>query len=339
MQSITVEELINYKILPFNIYTEGDKLLFSVGEVLTPGKFLQLRHIAVIYRKVEEEVPLKNKENCEMLASSVCETSYIDNQLKDSNNIDDVEFKNIVTQINKQSPLNPEIQTKLKIFYNKTVGDLSKIESENILPRMKNMRDKLLDDYFDAFDKAVYFSQLRLVGDYDTCHSINVALLAIALSKKLGKSEDFISDIILAALLHDIGKICLPQNIVNKSGVTLQEQKLYQAHTKIGYNLIKNKLGLSDKIARVALEHHEHNDGTGFPSGKSGNFISLESQIISVCNYFDNLMFNKTPIKIYNAKEALKIMLEMGSKNFAIDVLYTFIYMYNYDDTKPLEEI
>ena len=55
MQYITVEELISYKILPFNLYTSGDKILFAAGEVLTPGKFLQLRHIDVIYRKPEEK--------------------------------------------------------------------------------------------------------------------------------------------------------------------------------------------------------------------------------------------------------------------------------------------
>ena len=98
-------------------------------------------------------------------------------------------------------------------------------------------------------------------------------------------------------------------------------------------------MNVKEKIAKVALEHHERNDGTGFPYGKSGDFISKESQIISVCNYFDNLTYNKTQYKVYNAKEALRIMLEMGSKNFAIDVLYSFIYMYNYDDTENFNEM
>ena len=204
---------------------------------------------------------------------------------------------------------------------------------------MKNLRDKILHDYIEIMDNAVYSSQLRLIGEYDRSHAINVALLTNALARKLGKTEDFVSDITMAALLHDIGKSCLPKSILEKQGMTIQEQKLYQAHTKIGYNIIKNKMNLNERIAKVALEHHEKNDGTGFPLGKSGDSISVETQIVSLCNYFDNLVFNKTAHKVYNTKEALKYMLELGSKNFATDILYTFIYMYNYDDTKALDDM
>ncbi|MBQ2870361.1 HD domain-containing protein [bacterium] len=335
MQQITVEELINYKILPFNIYTKGDKLLFPEGEVLTPGKFLQLRHIDVIYRKLEKEKSEKDKPT----ESKEKENTPQPKNEQSASTIDTIEFKNVVTQINKFCAIPTNEQIKLKVFYEKSVGDISKINQSELLPKIKSIRDKIQNEYSALFDKAIYSSELRLIGEYDKCHAINVAMLTAALSRKLGKSEEFISDIILAALLHDIGKICLPTAITSKPAATIQEQKLYQMHTKIGYNVIKNRLKLSDKIARVALEHHEHNDGTGYPSGKSGDFISLEGQIISVCNYFDNLIFGKTNHKIYNAKEALKVMLEMGSKNFAIDILYSFIYMYNYDDTRPFDEM
>ena len=252
---------------------------------------------------------------------------------------DSVELENVVTQINKFSTLSAQEQIKLKVFYEKTVGDIETLNSPKLVPKIKMIRDSIQNEYSELFDKAIYSSELRLIGEYDKCHAINVAMLTAALSRKLGKSEEFISDIIMAALLHDIGKTCLPASITAKPVTTIQEQKLYQMHTKIGYNLIKSKLGLSDKIARVALEHHEHNDGTGYPSGKSGDFISLEGQIIAVCNYFDNLIFGRLPQKVHNVKDALKIMLEMGSKNFAIDVLYTFVYMYSYDDTKSFDEM
>ena len=328
MQIITVEELINYKILPFNIYTKGDKLLFHSGEVLTPGKFLQLRHIDLIYRKENEETitvvpPAEEEQAINKDIEEIIQEPVID----------------VTNSINRRSVLPPQEQVKLKLSYENAVTDISKITPAEIVSRMKDIRNKIQDEYFAMFDNVVYASQLRLLGEYDKCHAINVAILTAALSRKLGKSEDFISDIILAALLHDIGKICLPKVLVNKQGMTIQEQKLYQAHTTIGYNLIKNKMNLSEKIAKVALEHHERNDGTGYPHGKSGDFISQESQIVRVCNYFDNLTFNKTSHKVYNSKDALKIMLEMGSKLFAIDVLYSFVYMYNYDDTQPLDEM
>lgn len=334
MQPITVEELINYKILPFSIYTKGDKVLFPAGEVLTPGKFLQLRHIEVIYRKPQDEPDTVIVQTDE-LASAKEEVKPV-GRLEP---IDKIETKNVHTKINKQSYIPPEEQVKLKVFYENTLSNIAKASAAEVLTCMKDLCNKIQQDYSAIYDKVVYCSQLKLLGDYDKCHALNVALLTAALSRKLGKPEPFVADVILAALLHDIGKIYLPKEILNKQVLTIQEQKLYQSHTKIGYNFIKNKLNLNERIAKVALEHHERNDGTGYPLGKSGDFISPESQIVSVCNYFDNLTCNRTPHKVYNAKDALKIMLEMGSKYFAIDVLYSFIYMYNYDDTNPFDEM
>ncbi len=350
MQYITVEELINYKILPFNLYTKGDKVLFSAGEVLTPGKFLQLRHIDVIYRKPEEKEyvppapepePIPEPEPTpEPTPEPESIVELIKPEIKIGYSVDEVVIKNVVAEINKNSVFSAEEQVKLKIFYETTVGDITKVGVDEVLPRMKNLRDKILHDYTEILDNAVYSSQIRLIGEYDKSHAINVALLTNALARKLGKSEDFVSDVTMSALLHDIGKSCLPQSILDKQqGMTIQEQKLYQAHTKIGYNIIKNKMNLNERIAKVALEHHEKNDGTGFPLGKSGESISVETQIVSLCNYFDNLVFNKTAHKVYNTKEALKYMLELGSKNFATDILYTFIYMYNYDDTKTFDDM
>lgn len=337
MQPVTVEELINYKILPFNIYTKGDKLLYPAGEVLTPGKFLQLRHIDIIYKK-KNEIPADLQEKTDaQVVSPKSEPSY--NPPPPASSIDALDVRNIHLPVNKHSEIPAQEQIKLKVYYDQALDRNSKVSPTNILTKFKDIRDKIQQDYTNIIETATHSSSLRLVGEYDKCHAINTAILTAALARKLGKPEDFISDITLAALLHDIGKICLPQNLVYKQGMTNQEQKLYQAHTKIGYNLIKNKMNLNEKIAKVALEHHERNDGTGYPHGKSGDFISPESQIVSVCNYFDNLTFNKTHHKVHNSKEALKIMLEMGSKFFAIDILYTFIYMFNYDDTIPFEEM
>ncbi len=341
MQPVTVEELINYKILPFDIFTTGDKLLFPAGEVLTPGKFLQLRHIEVIYRHKEKNDKSVEKNTTSAPTPDINYTEKYNVPVMPSNvySMDNIDVKNIRMPVNKQSKIPAQEQIKLKVFYDQTVSDMEQASTTEALTKFKDIRNKILQEYSNLIESAVYSSQLRLLGEYDKCHAINVAILTSALARKLGKSDEFVSDITLAALIHDLGKLCLPKTLIYQPGMTNQEQKLYQAHTKIGYNLIKNKLGLNEKIARVALEHHEKNDGTGYPHGKSGDFISVESQIISVCNYFDNLTSNKTHLKVNNSKEALKVMLEMGSKNFAIDILYTFIYMFNYDDTMPFDEM
>ena len=345
MQNVTVEELINYKVLPFNLYTKGDKLLFPAGEVLTPGKFLQLRHINPIYRKKNEK-PVQFTAQQDTIQPQIQQTTQEESQpvlpqknIKLVPSIDDIDIRDLHMAINKKSQISAQDQLKIKCYFDQTMKFFGDITPREMSSRVKEVRDKINDGFSKAMDNATYSSEIRLLGEYDECHVINVSMLSAALARKLGKPEDFVADVTTAALLHDIGKICLPKELLTKTNLTSQEQKLFEAHTTIGYNLIKNKMNLDERIAKVALEHHERNDGTGYPNGKSGDLISLESQIIRVCNYFDNLAFNKTPVHIFNTRDALKQMLELGSSKFAAEILYTFVHMFSYNDTEYFENM
>ena len=87
------------------------------------------------------------------------------------------------------------------------------------------------------------------------------------------------------------------------------------------------------------MEHHENNDGSGYPQGLSSDYISEYSQIVNVANYYDNLAFNRTHNMVTNNKEALRTMLEVGTKKFSAKMLYTFIHMFNYDDSKSFKDM
>ena len=73
--------------------------------------------------------------------------------------------------------------------------------------------------------------------------------------------------------------------------------------------------------------------------GKSGDLIAKESQVISICNSFDNLSFNRTPHLVKNSKDAIRALLEMGTKSFMPEALYTFIHMFSYNDTMNFEDM
>ena len=98
-------------------------------------------------------------------------------------------------------------------------------------------------------------------------------------------------------------------------------------------------MDLDDFIAKAALEHHENNDGSGYPKGISSDYISESAQIINVANYYDNLANNRTSTLVANNKDALRAMLEVGTKKFSAKVLYTFVHMYNYDDPRDFNDM
>lgn len=351
MKIVSTEELINHKILPYNIYSEFGEKLFAAGEVLTPGKLLQLKHMSVLYKDDENQPEVKSyavQEKQEVIKPQPKEQTNVIIEGFDMNpstifrnklSVDDIDIVNYKGPVNKKAKIDPQTQIKIKAFYTQIMSMMEEKAPLEMLGMFANVRDKIVQDIISESNEVFFSSQLRLLGEYNRCHALNTAILSGAIAKKMDLSENTINDVVLAGLLHDIGKSKVPQELLSKAGLTNQEQKVIQDHTKLGYNVIKVEMKLPENIARVALEHHENNDGSGYPSGKSGERISIESQIVSVCNYFDNLTSNRTPYKVKNTKEALKVMLSMGTKKFFAEALYTFVHMFSYNDTMNFEEM
>lgn len=349
MKTVSTEELINYKILPYNIYSEFGEKLFAAGEILTPGKLLQLRHMNILYRDEEVQVSDKTppiheiKEEPKVIEKKDMIVETYDMKpstiLRNKLSVDDIDIENYKGPINKKAKIDPQTQLKIKAFYFTILEMMNEKPPLEMLGMFANIRDKIMQDIISESNEVFLSSQLKLLGEYNKCHALNTAILSGAVAKKMGLSENTILDVVLAGLLHDIGKNAIPQEILSKTSLTTLEQKTLHDHTKIGYKIIKTKMELPENIARVALDHHEYNDGTGYPNGKSGDKINVESQIISVCNYFDNLTSNRTPFKVRNTKEALRVMLGMGTQKFSAEALYTFIHMFSYNDTVNFEEM
>jgi len=330
LQVISVDDLINYKTLPFDIFNEKGKRLFMAGETLTPGRILQLKYMPVLY--INEKA-----ENIEILDE---ESDSLDTEkvLEDENEeiqkiYQSFDIKNQYE--NETSVIPVHTQKTIKSRYKNILDSFNKegIKDPSIC---FDVRDRIIEEVLPEVDNILYKSQLQLYGDYSYSHGINVAMLSTVLADKLKVGENLIQEITLAAMLHDIGKARLPKQILEKTALSPSETKLIQLHPRLGYKIITEELGLSENIAKVALQHHERGDGSGYPYGLSGNKITYESHIVMVCNIYDDLTSGKGLIKVRNSKEAIKILLEIGSKWFRTDVLYTFVHMTNYNDNSVI---
>jgi putative nucleotidyltransferase with HDIG domain len=127
----------------------------------------------------------------------------------------------------------------------------------------------------------------RLVGmrdQYTALHQQKVSRLATLIAQKMGLSEDKIEAIRITSLVHDIGKINVPAEILsNPNGLTEIEFDLIKEHPKIGYDVLK-KIDFVWPVAEIVLQHHERIDGSGYPRGLKDNEILIESKIISVAD-------------------------------------------------------
>lgn len=124
---------------------------------------------------------------------------------------------------------------------------------------------------------------------YTAGHQHRVALLACAIAKKIGFSNDQIRTIDIASNLHDIGKIRIPTAIINRPGKLLEiEHEMLRMHSKVGYDILKN-IPSRLPFAKIVLQHHEKLDGSGYPNGLTSDEILPEAKVLTVADVTEAL--------------------------------------------------
>jgi len=139
------------------------------------------------------------------------------------------------------------------------------------------------------------FEAVKARHDYTYEHNIGVGVLATMIGRWLKISEPELTVLSLAGMLHDIGNVRIPPEILDKPGkLTKEEYDLVKKHTVYGYELLKDQKGLHPRIALAALQHHEREDGKGYPLGITKEKIDYFSSIVAVADIF-HAMSSKRP--------------------------------------------
>jgi putative nucleotidyltransferase with HDIG domain/PAS domain S-box-containing protein len=141
---------------------------------------------------------------------------------------------------------------------------------------------------------------------YTAGHQLRVAQLSAAIARQLGLSHEQIRGIELGATIHDIGKIYIPSEILNKPGkLSGAEFDLIKSHPEVGYDIIKG-VSFPWPVAQMIHQHHERLDGSGYPGGLKGNEITLEAQIIAVADVVEAITANRP----YRPAPGIEVALE-----------------------------
>jgi diguanylate cyclase (GGDEF)-like protein/putative nucleotidyltransferase with HDIG domain len=156
-------------------------------------------------------------------------------------------------------------------------------------------------------------------------HIRRVQLYAAALARALGMSENDIQGVKTAALLHDIGKLAVPEHILSKPGpLTPEEFQKIRAHPKVGADII-SAVPFPYPVSPLILSHHERWDGKGYPAGLKGEDIPLGARILSVVDYFDALMAERPYHKAMGYDAAIALLQQEAGKGLDPKVVDKFI--------------
>lgn len=188
----------------------------------------------------------------------------------------------------------------------------------------------LIDGFLEAL-AGQHETCIRLLtevaGDRASFHSVNVTVISMLLGRAAGLSEQDLSELGMGALLHDIGKVDLPDRVRWKDEhFTVAEIQFYQEHVAHGVSLAR-KMQLGAGAAQVIAQHHEHVDGTGFPQRLPAERISLPARIVALVNRYDNLCNPQNPAKALTPHEALSLMFAQMKSRFDPAMLSAFIRM------------
>ena len=165
-----------------------------------------------------------------------------------------------------------------------------------------------LDVYHDVIESLA--AALDAKDVYTSGHSTRVGNMAYNLAKSFGLNEYNLQMIHIAGHLHDIGKIGVPDNILNKRDkLNDYEWDIMKSHPEMGYNILEKADSLKE-ISHIVLHHHERWDGAGYPNGLSKEEVPIGSRIIAICDSIDAMRSNRPYRKIISNNECYNEILK-----------------------------
>ncbi|MCT4594758.1 MAG: HD-GYP domain-containing protein [Anaeromicrobium sp.] len=235
---------------------------------------------------------------------------------------------NISKDIHIETMINEDLRIKAvkgikELFVASEKG--SKFSTPKI-DKAKLMVESIIRNILENKNLMVNMIDLKTFDDYTFYHSVNVAVLSIVIGVALDLNKNELYKLGLGALMHDIGKVFIEKEILNKKGkLTDNEYVQVKGHSELGYRYLKENFDIPITSYVSALQHHERFDGNGYPDGKSGKNISLFGRIISITDVYDALTSDRPYRKALLPSDAIEYIMANSGSMFDPDLVKIFV--------------
>ena len=232
-----------------------------------------------------------------------------------------------------------EIETQLFESLAKEIGfGLAAIEKQRLLDKEVKEREHLNDQLVNALNTTIeaMSKTMEWRDPYTAGHQKKVALLSQAIAKKLGWSEEKIRGLYLAALVHDMGKIATPAEILTKPSMLSEtEMTLIKEHPKTGYDILKD-IPFTWPIAQAVYQHHERLDGSGYPNGISGDAIISEARILAVADTIEAMTSHRPYRPGLGLGKAIELVKAEAGKSLDSSICQVACELLEQDELKKI---
>ena len=294
-----------------DIFSYSNQLIVPKGSVLTDKVITRLEFYAIPYIKIEDtsQEEAGSDTTADIPIDASTENMAYSDQIRSS----------------------PQF-IRYKTDFDKTIGDFkdnindivqkgAKIDTNELLTQATHLisRTSNTSDFFNMLHN------MRQYDDLTFAHCMNVALISNILATWLHLPQDKVETATLCGLLHDIGKLAIPDQIIKKPGkLTDAEYKTIKTHTIEGYNILKNQ-DISEHVKNAALMHHEKCDGSGYPFGLKGDRIDPFAKIVAIADVYDAM----TAARVYRGPlcpfQVIDIFEKEGFQKYEASFILKFL--------------
>ncbi|MED0757167.1 HD-GYP domain-containing protein [Aneurinibacillus thermoaerophilus] len=197
--------------------------------------------------------------------------------------------------------------------------------SPGTLAAFRTAFEAILSDLKHNHRAMGLLSHMYIQDHYAYAHSLNVTIYATAVGLELGYNDKELLELGMGAMLHDIGKLMVPREILYKPG-KLTDQEFFQVkkHAEYGFEYLRHQQGIPLLSAHCAYQHHERMDGTGYPRGLKGDNIHKYARLLAVCDVFDALTANRVYRSAMLPHKAMEIIYTGSGTQFEKKVVEAF---------------
>jgi HD-GYP domain-containing protein (c-di-GMP phosphodiesterase class II) len=193
------------------------------------------------------------------------------------------------------------------------------------IEEMRSMAKAIVNEVILNSRTLVHLNDIRTHDDYTFSHSVNVCILATVLGLAMGYSETRLRELALGGLLHDLGKMIVPCEILNKPGkLTEDELVLVKRHSESGFEILRRQHDMPLLASHIAFQHHEKVDGSGYPRGLAKDEIHEYARIVAIADVYDALISDRSYRPGMLPHQAYEILHASANSHFDEDILEMF---------------
>jgi HD-GYP domain-containing protein (c-di-GMP phosphodiesterase class II) len=274
MKTVYLDQIIPGMIVSRLINSPDGEFLVGKGHIITKHNIERLRNFGINFLYIEDDAT-EGIESAKVVS-------------------DEIRFK---------------ATFGVKRFFS-SVQNGDPISMSNCIQEMKKAIESIIREILSNDVGVINICNLKTFDDYTYAHSTDVCTLSLILGMAMDLNREQLKTLATAAILHDIGKMMVPKEILNKPGkLTDEEFEEMKKHSMYGYELLKGEQLVSEEVYTGILCHHEKWNGAGYPYGLKGNNINLYSRIIAIADVYDALVSDRPYRKGWSPSEAYEYII------------------------------